>query len=136
MANDKTYYVKLKPSAGGKLIKVTGIKTYARTEFTVPGEVYRDEYTFTPGTLDANAASPNYNAFLDVPVIGPDGTAANAAPTNAHVKYIAPDNVVHVPPRQGTYARQAHVFSDDTPTVLGFFWDDFVVGVTDDPTQI
>lgn len=133
MANDKTYYVKLKPSAGGKLIKVTGIETYARTDFTVPGEVYRDEFSFTPGTMTHEAVA----APTSIPVAGVDGDAVTFSTTfSGTIKTIAPDSVMHVAPRQGTYERQAHVFSDNTPTVLGFFWDEFVIGVTDDPTQV
>ena len=132
MANDKTYYVKLKPSAGGKLIPITGVNNYARTDQTIPGEVYRDEYTFTPGTLDGGS-----HAFVKAPVFGPDGgVVPTSTNPNTEVKYMAPDTVTHEPPRQSTYDRLAHIFSNDVGDELGFFWDDFVVGVTNDPNQV
>ena len=138
MANDKTYYVKLKPSAGGKMLKVSAVETYVREAQTIPGEVYRDLFPFTPGSFT------QYSTTLPVgiQVMGSDGAAVTRTDTgggiyvwNGTIKTIAPDNVQHVAPRQSTYNRYAHIFKNSDNMVIGFFWDDFVVGVTDDQNQ-
>ncbi len=111
------YFVKLKTIEGGKFVAVRDVVNYVRgTESYRPSKTYRD--------LDFE-----YDASVTaVSGVLPDGTAFGAGTKLIRV----PDNIEHEPPRQETFERQFHKFTDALDVELGFFWDDYVVCVTND----
>lgn len=116
MANDKTYYIKLTANAGGRLMTVTGVETYTRGAETVHGDNYRDIFRDAGGT--------GYMATPDA------GSAAGSAQKNR----VSDDIMQTAGDKQFTRSRDYHLFSNSTGGVLGFFWDDFVVAVSNSNT--
>lgn len=108
MATD--YYVRLNGRGGYKREKVAGVTTYTREAVTgYPGNVYRDTGLAVTDAGTSNAA------------VHPSGT-------------LDEDDIYnHIAPRQESKSRFAHIFKDNstpTPLVVGFYWDDYVAGVT------
>lgn len=104
------YYVRLNGRGGYKQEKVTGVTTYTREAVTAyPGNMYRDTGIAVTDALTAN-------------------TLANAGSA------LGEDDVLnHTAPRQEEKKRYAHIFKNaasPTPEVIGFYWDDYVAGVT------
>ena len=115
-----TYYVQLNGKGGFKLMTVTGVASYSREIIPdLPDYLYRDSgFGISPSSNIADSSS----------VVAVDGQSSSMPSS-----YRNPDEVEHEPPRQATKDRYAHVFKDDTsgtPLVCGFFWDDYVIGVT------
>lgn len=106
-----TYYVKLNGKGGFATVEITGVYSYSRVSSTnIPDYLYRDTGYVTTDVNYTNTSGVNANSPL------------------------AEDDIyTHTAPRQATKDRYAHVFVDNTagtPLVCGFFWDDYVLGVT------
>lgn len=110
MATD--YYVRLNGRGGYKREKVTGVVTYTQEIVAdLPGNMYRD---------------------TGLAVLDPSRSESDVTPSETSIR--SEDDVYnHTAPRQEQKDRYAHIFKDGTsptPIVLGFYWDDYVVGVT------
>lgn len=104
------YFVRLNGRGGYKQEKVTGVTTYTREAVIgYPGNMYRDT-----GLAVTDAGTSNNSPLAGSPV--------------------AEDDILkHIAPKQEEKKRYAHIFKDDTsptPKVIGFYWDDYVAGVT------
>lgn len=108
MATD--YYVRLNGRGGYKREKVVGVTTYTREAVdNYPGNMYRDT-----GIAVTDAGTAN-DSVLTTSALDED------------------DIYNHVAPKQENKKRFAHIFKDNTsptPLVIGFYWDDYVAGVT------
>lgn len=105
-----TYYVRLNGRGGYKRETVTGVTTYRREAVTgYPGNIYRDTgLSVTDATTSRATLTPDSPLDED-------------------------DIYNHTAPRQEIKERYAHIFEDNstpTPLVIGFYWDDYVAGVT------
>ena len=101
------YYVRLNGRGGYKQEKVTGVTTYTREAVTgYPGNMYRDTgVAVTDATISGNVITAGSPVAAD-------------------------DVVTHTAPKQETKSRFAHIFKDASNVVIGFYWDDYVAGVT------
>lgn len=105
-----TYYVRLNGRGGYKRETVSNVTTYKREVVTgYPGNMYRDTGLSVTDAITSK------------------GTLLAGSPLDED------DIYNHTAPRQETKERFAHIFEDGTtptPLVIGFYWDDYVAGVT------
>lgn len=104
------YFVRLNGRGGYKQERVKDVTTYTREVVdTYPGNMYRDTGIVVTDALMSNS----------VPLAG---------------SALAKDDIInHTAPKQEEKKRYAHIFKDatsPTPKVIGFYWDDYVAGVT------
>lgn len=103
----QNYYVRLNGRGGYKRETVSQVTTYTREAVTgYPGNMYRDTGLAVTDAMKS------------------DGPPLSGSP-------VAEDDILkHVAPRQETKERFAHIFKDASAVVIGFYWDDYVAGVT------
>jgi len=103
----QNYYVRLNGRGGYKRETVLQVTTYTREVVTgYPGNMYRD---MGLAVTDAGTS---------------DGVPLAGSP-------VAKDDIFnHTAPKQETKERFAHIFKDASGVVVGFYWDDYVAGVT------
>ena len=103
----QNYYVILNGRGGYKRETVLQVTTYTREVVTgYPGNMYRDT-----GLAVTDAGTS-------------DGVPLAGSP-------VAKDDIFnHTAPKQETKETFAHIFKDASGVVVGFYWDDYVAGVT------
>lgn len=103
----QNYYVRLNGRGGYKRETVLQVTTYTREVVTgYPGNMYRDTGLAVTDAMRS------------------DGIPLPGSP-------IAQDDIFnHTAPKQETKERFAHIFKDASGVVVGFYWDDYVAGVT------
>ena len=103
----QNYYGRLNGRGGYKRETELQVTTYTREVVTgYPGNMYRDT-----GLAVTDAGTS-------------DGVPLAGSP-------VAKDDIFnHTAPKQETKERFAHIFKDASGVVVGFYWDDYVAGVT------